>query len=102
LTFRVDPHEGIDVRVAVKTPGYEQILQSASMNFSYQQTFDEEGHPDAYERVLIDAVRGDHALFSTNEEVLASWRILQPILDAWKRNSDDLRSYAVGSKGPDI
>jgi glucose-6-phosphate 1-dehydrogenase len=100
LTFRVQPNEGIDVELLVKQPGFEQALQTAQMEFSYQATFDEHDHPDAYERVLIDAARGDHALFATSEEVLASWRILQPILNHWAHSSDDLMTYAVGSNGP--
>jgi glucose-6-phosphate 1-dehydrogenase len=100
LTFRVQPNEGIDVELLVKKPGFEQTIQSAHMEFSYQATFDEHDHPDAYERVLIDAARGDHALFATSEEVLASWRILQPILDHWQKSSDDLKTYAIGSNGP--
>jgi glucose-6-phosphate 1-dehydrogenase len=100
LIFRVQPNEGINVELLVKQPGFEQALQTAQMEFSYQATFDEHDHPDAYERVLIDAARGDHALFATSEEVLASWRILQPILDHWQRSNSDLRSYKPGSNGP--
>jgi glucose-6-phosphate 1-dehydrogenase len=100
LTFRVQPNEGINVELLVKQPGFEQALQPAQMEFSYQATFDEHDHPDAYERVLIDAARGDHALFATSEEVLASWRILEPILQHWQRSSDDLKTYSVGSDGP--
>jgi glucose-6-phosphate 1-dehydrogenase len=100
LTFRVQPNEGIDVQLVVKKPGFDQAVQSASMDFSYQAAFDESGHPEAYERVLIDAVRGDHTLFATSDEVLASWRILQPILDEWQKSSADLQTYPVGSDGP--
>jgi glucose-6-phosphate 1-dehydrogenase len=100
LIFRVQPNDGIDIELLVKQPGFEQAIQPAQMEFSYQATFDEHDHPDAYERVLIDAARGDHALFATSEEVLASWRILQPILDHWQRSTDDLKIYEPGSDGP--
>jgi glucose-6-phosphate 1-dehydrogenase len=102
LTFRVQPNDGIDIDLQVKKPGFQAAMQSASMDFSYQTTFDETGHPDAYERVLIDAVRGDHMLFATSDEVLASWRILQPILDTWAKDSSDLKTYASGSNGPEL
>lgn len=102
LTFRVQPNEGIDVQLLVKKPGFDLQIQPAIMDFSYEATFDEHGHPDAYERVLIDAIRGDHSLFATSQEVLASWHILQPILDSWQKDSSDLKTYAKGSNGPTI
>ena len=97
LTFRLQPNEGIDVQLLVKTPGYDDALQSADMNFSYAGTFAPGSEPDAYERVLVDAVRGDKALFATSDEVMASWRVLQPILDAWTRSSNDLGFYPKGA-----
>jgi glucose-6-phosphate 1-dehydrogenase len=100
LTFRVQPNEGIDVSLVVKKPGFELETQVAHMEFSYQGTFDEHDHPDAYERVLIDAARGDHALFATSQEVLASWHILQPILDHWRRSASDMKTYKPGTNGP--
>ena len=97
LTFRIQPNEGIDIQLLVKKPGFEAEVYPASMDFSYQTTFEEPGHPDAYERVLIDAIRGDHTLFATSQEVLASWRVLQPILDQWDKDDSDLKTYPVGS-----
>jgi glucose-6-phosphate 1-dehydrogenase len=100
LTFRVQPDEGIDIELTAKRPGFEDKTEAVRMDFSYQNNFVEPGHPDAYERVLVDAVRGDHSLFATSEEVLATWRILQPVLNAWAHNSDDLKIYEIGSDGP--
>lgn len=97
LTFRLQPNEGIDIELTVKQPGFEHQLQTAKMDFSYQQTFQLQ-HPDAYERVLVDAVRGDHTLFATAGEVLASWQALQPVLDAWAQAGDDLQTYPTGSQ----
>jgi len=101
LTFRIQPDEGIDLRLRVKKPGYEHELQDALMNFSYQQTFGDSSHPNAYERVLVDAVKSDRTLFATSEEVLQSWRIIEPVLEAWQRSSDGLQPYASGSNGPE-
>ncbi len=101
LTFRIQPNEGIDVQLLVKKPGFDDVVRPASMDFSYVATFvDDHGHPDAYERVLVDAIRGDHTLFATSQEVLASWHILQPILVQWANDSNDLLTYPIGSNGP--
>jgi len=100
LRFRIQPNEGIELDLQTKLPGYSGEVQSTAMDFSYQNNFGDQAQPNAYERVLVDAVRGDHTLFATSEEVLASWRIVQPVLDAWNRQSDDLLIYQPGSTGP--
>lgn len=100
LTFRIQPNEGIDLQLTVKKPGFDRQLQKVSMDFSYHGAFAEPQHPEAYERVLVDAVRGDHHLFATSDEVLASWRALQPILDYWQAH-DDFTLYEQGSDGPE-
>ena len=102
LTFRIQPNEGIDIELQVKRPGFADRMQTVPMDFSYQRAFDQPEHPDAYERVLVDAVRGDHSLFATSEEVLQSWRVLQPVLDAWEQTDQDLLRYAPGSDGPQV
>lgn len=100
LTFRIQPNEGIDIALTVKRPGFAGRTERVEMNFSYRGALNEPEHPDAYERVLVDAVCGDHALFTSNKEILAEWRVLQPVLDAWKQRSDDLQIYERGSDGP--
>jgi len=100
LRFRIQPNEGIELALVTKQPGYTQTVQTTTMDFSYRHDFDNHGHPDAYERVLVDAVRGDHTLFATSQEVLASWRVVQPVLDAWAKQKDDLQFYEPGSHGP--
>ncbi len=100
LRFRIQPNEGIELDLVTKKPGFTSEVQTTIMDFSYSNDFNNYGHPNAYERVLVDAVRGDHTLFATGEEVLDSWRIVQPVLDVWAKNSDDLVIYEPGSKGP--
>lgn len=100
LTFRISPNEGIDIELTVKQPGFDDRTETTHMDFSYKYAFGDSSHPDAYERVLVDAVKGDHSLFATSEEVLESWRIVQPILSAWSQDSDDLSYYEPGSSGP--
>ncbi|HSX23821.1 MAG TPA: glucose-6-phosphate dehydrogenase [Candidatus Saccharimonadales bacterium] len=100
LTFRIQPEEGIELGLQVKKPGFAQAIETVVMDFSYEKTFDNHGHPDAYERVLVDAVKGDHTLFATAEEVLAGWRIIQPVVEAWSKNGENLLAYRFGSAGP--
>lgn len=102
LVFSIQPNESITVQLWAKKPGFDSELQSEPMQFSYKQAFDTHGHPDAYERVLVDSMRGDNTLFASSEEVMASWRILQPVLDYWVSNTDDVVTYKKGSYGPDL
>ena len=101
LRFRIQPNEGIDVKLYVKKPGLNNELSGALMDFSYKNTFSSDpGHPDAYERVLTDALKGDNALFASSNEVLETWRISQSILDYWKNNPKKMIIYKKGSKVP--
>lgn len=102
LTFRIQPNEGIHLQLKVKQPGYEHRLQDALMDFSYQQTFGDHEHPNAYERVLVDAIRGDRTLFATSEEVLQSWRIIEPIIQRWQDSTERPNPYAAGSPIDDL
>ena len=99
LTFRLQPDEGIDVTFTIEHPGLNRALESVKMDFSYDQ---HSGSRDAYERVLVDALRNDHLLFATRQEVMASWRLLQPVLDTWENSASDLIVYPNGSRGPDM
>jgi len=92
LTFRLQPNEGIDITLQVKKLGLEDATEPALLDLDYQSA----SHPDAYERVFFDAIRGDHMLFTTSAEVLATWRVLQPILSSWRQSSDDLIIYKPG------
>jgi glucose-6-phosphate 1-dehydrogenase len=92
LRLRVQPREGIEIDLWVKKPGYEQELQMLPLDFSYQQYFDH--LPDAYEQVIVDAVRGRANLFASSDEILAGWEILQPVLDA---KHEKLVQYKPGS-----
>jgi glucose-6-phosphate 1-dehydrogenase len=101
LRFRIQPNEGFELDLMTKRPGFGQEVQPTVMNFSYDEKFSNHGHPNAYERVLVDAVRGDHTLFATSQEVLDSWRVVQPVLDAWSHSADDLQIYEQSSAGPE-
>jgi glucose-6-phosphate 1-dehydrogenase len=101
LTFRIQPNEGISLDLVVKEPGFQDRMEHAALDFRYHDTFSDRQHIDAYERVLMDAIRGDRSLFASDHEVLATWRVLQPVLDAWTGSGEGLRSYEPGSAGPD-
>ncbi len=100
LTIHIQPQEGIALNMRVKKPGFGNEVEPVVMDFRYAHGKLDANHPDAYERILVDAMRGDKTLFATREEVLESWRIVQPILDAWSNNHSSLRSYKDGSSGP--
>jgi glucose-6-phosphate 1-dehydrogenase len=102
LRFRIQPNEGIELDLLTKKPGFESDLQNVAMDFSYQNSFGPATHSNAYERVLVDAVKGDHTLFATSQEVLEAWRIVQPVLDAWEKGSEDLGTYPYGTSGDDL
>lgn len=95
LMLRIQPNEGISVALWVKRPGYDREFEQRTLSFDYDRHYNK--LPQAYERVFVDAMRGDHSLFATSAEVLASWRIIQPVLDHWNTGSTELRSYSVGS-----
>jgi glucose-6-phosphate 1-dehydrogenase len=101
LTFRIQPNEGIDIGILVKKPGLDNELDLVDMDFSYGKYFPDGSQPDAYERVLIDAIRGDHTLFSTGQEVLAAWKVIEDILKVWAASGDNLKVYQDNSTGPE-
>src|SRR5690606_8195835 len=102
LTFRLQPDEGIELSLRVKKPGFEDEIERADMDFSYDRSFaDAHEHPDAYERVLVDAVRGDHTLFATRDEIIESWRIVNNVLHEWSKSGKELIVYKKGSEEPE-
>lgn len=102
LRFRIQPDEGIELDLLTKKPGFETELQNVAMDFSYEQNFGSQAHANAYERVLVDAIKGDHTLFATSQEVLEAWRIVQPVLDDWSKGGKDLKAYPLGTAGDDL
>lgn len=94
LVFRIQPDEGIEIDLFTKKPGYEQKFESQKLGFSYPE---DAVLPDAYEQVLVDAILSKKSLFTSSGEVLASWRILQPILESWDMADQPLFIYPKGS-----
>lgn len=101
ITIRVQPNEGISMRLGAKPPGQRTVVRSVDMNFTYGTSFGQRIH-DAYERLLMDALLGDAALFTRDDEVEAEWSFITPILDAFARKSGpELKFYDAGTWGPE-
>jgi glucose-6-phosphate 1-dehydrogenase len=101
LALRIQPNEGISMRFEVKTPGNSLRTRSVDMDFRYDTAF---GKPntDAYARLLIDCMLGDQTLFTRDDEVEASWKIITPLLEAWDAPAapDAIPFYEAGTWEP--
>jgi len=100
LIFRIQPHQGIELRFLAKRPGPSMHMRKVNMHFAYGEAF--EAQPGTgYETMLYDCMRGDASLFSRSDLVETSWRIVQPILDVWgTKPATDFPNYPFGSWGP--
>lgn len=98
IVLRIQPEEGITLRLASKVPGTQMELRDVSMDFGYGASFNEES-PEAYERLILDALLGDAPLFPHQREVDLSWRILDPIIEHWA-GAGAPEGYRSGSWGP--
>lgn len=99
ITLRIDPDEGIILDLLAKKPGLVDATQPVKMDFLYSRSF-AGAQLSAYERLLLNAIQGDRTLFTTSAEVIASWKIIEPILQNWQSSSHGLEFYPVGSWGP--
>lgn len=98
LVLRIQPEEGISLFFEAKVPGLTGPLRPVSMDFGYCEAFGVES-PEAYERLLIDAMLGDATLFARRDETEASWALMSPILQAWEAEGAP-EPYPAGSWGP--
>ena len=100
LVLRIQPDEGITMRIGAKVPGPSMEVRSVSMDFSYGTSFADD-LPDAYERLLLDVMLGDPTLFPRWDEVEQAWETVQPILDRWATaHAPEFPNYEAGSWGP--
>ncbi len=101
LTFRIQPQEGITMGFNSKIPGPSTQMRTVNMEFSYGSAFGEE-LPEAYERLLLDAMLGDSTLYMRKDEVDAAWGFITDILHGWDDGgAPSLTSYRAGSAGPE-
>ena len=87
IVFTLQPDEGVSVSIGAKIPGSRMRIRPVNMEFRYGTSFLSES-PEAYERLILDAMRGDATLFTRNDEIEALWGIIDPILDAWDEDTD--------------
>ena len=100
LVLTIQPDEGVSLSLGAKVPGAGMQIRPVNMEFRYGTSFLSES-PEAYERLILDALRGDATLFTRDDEVEASWSICDPILNAWSETPGPLASYPAGSAGPE-
>ncbi len=100
LVIRLQPDEGVKQWLMIKDPGPGGMrLRHMPLDMSFAESF-EDRNPDAYERLIMDVVRGNQTLFMRRDEVEAAWRWIDPILQAWEFNSQPVQGYTAGTWGP--
>jgi glucose-6-phosphate 1-dehydrogenase len=100
LIIRLQPDEGVKLMMMIKDPGPGGMrLREVPLNLSFAQTFTERT-PEAYERLLLDVIRGNQTLFMRRDELEAAWMWVDPIREAWDRSSEPPQPYTAGTWGP--
>ncbi|HEY8172464.1 MAG TPA: glucose-6-phosphate dehydrogenase [Dehalococcoidia bacterium] len=100
LVLRIQPDEGISLRFGAKVPGTRGDVRPVNMDFRYGSSFGVDA-PEAYERLLLDAMLGDATLFTRWDSVEAAWELLTPVIQAWAEGASPSQFYEAGSWGPD-
>jgi glucose-6-phosphate 1-dehydrogenase len=102
LVVRIQPDEGISLRMQAKIPGTSLRIEPVKMDFHYGTSFGKPS-PEAYERLLLDAMSGDATLFARRDEVEEAWAFIDPIEEAWQAKKDQppLSLYPSGTWGPE-
>jgi glucose-6-phosphate 1-dehydrogenase len=103
LSIRLQPNEGIDLTVTIKEPGPGGMrLVDVPLDMTFADALGEEAReaPDAYERLIMDVIRGNQTLFMRGDEVEAAWEWVDPIIAGWERRNDVPKLYDPGSSGP--
>jgi len=99
LVIRIQPDEGVSLKMSAKMPGSSLRIEPVKMDFHYGTSFGK-ATPEAYERLLLDAMSGDPTLFARRDEVEEAWKFVDSIRETWKSNPEDLAFYSSGSWGP--
>ena len=98
LHYHIQPTERIFTSFLVKKPGSEMVLEQKDFSFDYRAAYSKEEFIDAYEKLLAAAIAGDQTLFVSTEEILASWKFIDPIISAWQLRKVPLLSYTLHSE----
>ncbi len=99
LLIHVQPNEGVSLAIGAKVPGQGMTIRTVHMDFLYGGAF-REGLPDAYERLVLDAMLGDATLFTRSDEIEEQWALVDAIVAAWQRDRPSFPNYPAGSWGP--
>ena len=99
LLIHVQPNEGVSLAVGAKVPGQGMAIRTVHMDFLYGGAF-REGLPDAYERLILDAMLGDATLFTRSDEIEEQWALVDAIIAFWQRDRPSFPNYPAGSWGP--
>jgi glucose-6-phosphate 1-dehydrogenase len=99
LVVHVQPDEGVSLAIGAKVPGAGMTIRNVHMDFLYGGTF-RTGLPEAYERLILDAMLGDQTLFTRTDEVEEQWSLVDAIVAAWRRDRPAFPNYAAGTWGP--
>ena len=100
LTMRIQPDEGIALRFTTKEPGGHTVLRDVAMDFRYGAAFGS-NTPEAYERLLLDSMRGEATLFTRRDEVEEQWAYIDHVFAAWREQNTPPPGYAAGTWGPE-
>ncbi|MFN2107304.1 MAG: glucose-6-phosphate dehydrogenase [Candidatus Promineifilaceae bacterium] len=101
LTICIQPDEGIHFSFQAKVPDSTARMRTVDMDFNYDDAFGPTAIPDAYERLLLDVIKGDASLFTRGDSIELAWELIDPILHGWENsNAPPLTFYESGSWGP--
>jgi glucose-6-phosphate 1-dehydrogenase len=101
LSLSIQPDEGIHLRFEAKVPDSEDVMRAVDMDFHYRDSFNGTVLPDAYERLLLEALHGDASLFNRSDAIEASWKLVDHVIKGWeKKNTPPLQIYNRGTWGP--
>ena len=102
LVIRLQPDEGIELRTTIKDPGPGGMrLTGANLDMTFADSLPDSGSQDAYERLIMDVIRGNQTLFMRGDEVEAAWAWADPIIHAWEESGNAPQQYDQGGSGPD-
>ena len=99
LIVHVQPNEGVSLEIGAKVPGQGMSIRTVHMDFLYGGAF-RQGLPEAYERLILDALLGDATLFTRTDEVTEQWKLVDAIVAAWQRDRPSFPNYVAGTWGP--
>jgi glucose-6-phosphate 1-dehydrogenase len=101
LSICIQPDEGIHLKFEIKVPDSDQDTRSVDMEYHYSSSFGDQGLPDAYERLLLDALQKDAALFARRDEIEQAWGLIDPVIQGWgSPDAPPLVTYERGRWGP--